>query len=337
MTNRLDEALTISEDILSGIEMETLSTSSAAWRCLKLARLLNDDENILWLKYECSGYPKLPEGFIDREAFEIGCRHGRESKLNEDKSRTGNFQLASELESRINTLKESLKNITTQGVSLSGDKALIAMQSLTSSIANQTGIITNIIVDNEHTLSVIRGEYYRYALNANLTLKFSQQAEDIFNSYRIQTDANLLRFSPKALQKLDAAYTNLTSKNSESWSQALSSCRRVFQELSDSLFVHLSLDKLEDNYKTKSGKELEISISNYKNRLFAVVDVLSDSKTSRQLLGSEILLLVDWIENIHELLSKGVHEIKNPITFEEARSGVIRTYMLLGSLSNLLD
>ncbi|MHA1974133.1 MAG: AbiTii domain-containing protein [Candidatus Hodarchaeales archaeon] len=336
MTKRLKDSLSLSEEILSGLETETLSMSSAALRCLRLARLMNDDENIQWLQYECSGYPVTPDGHIDNLAFNIGCKHGRETEKNDQNHRMGNFHLANDIEASINSLMESQRNLTTQGVSVSGEFGLAAMNNLTTSLAMRSSSITKIIAESEHLLSILRGQYYNYALNVNLGLKFSQHAEDIFNSYRMQTDASLLRFTPDVLRKLNAAYSNLSSDNPESWSQSLSSCRRVFQKLSNSLYTYLTLGKNAKNYVTKSGKELDISKENYKNKMFAVVDFLSKSKTSRLLIGSEILLLIDWIEYMHDLLCKGVHEIDNPITYEEARSGVIRTYMLLGSLANLL-
>lgn len=334
MSDKLDEALSLSEEVLNGLETEVLSISSASLRCLRIARLMNDLDSINWLQFECSGYPMINGGIVT-EAFEVGCKHGREWQAN-DNNRTGFFQLAKEIESSIASIIASQNTLTTQGVSVAGEYASIAMSNLTLAVSNSTAFLTHTIIDFEHKLAILRGQYYSYALKINLEIKFSQHAEDIFKSYRMQIDSSLLGYAPDALGKLDAAYNNLLSGNPESWSQALSSCRRVFQELSDALFSQ-SIGIITDvAYKTKSGKELDISGMKYQNRLFAVVDNLSESETSRQLIGSEILLLIDWIENIHNLLNKGVHEIKNPLKYEEAISGIVRTYILLGSIANLI-
>jgi hypothetical protein len=42
MSDKFDEALSISEEVLKCLEIESLSTSSACLRCLRIARLIND-------------------------------------------------------------------------------------------------------------------------------------------------------------------------------------------------------------------------------------------------------------------------------------------------------
>jgi hypothetical protein len=265
----------------------------------------------------------------------VGCSHGRE--ITGKKERQGFFYLAGELEKEITSNTATLNTLTTQGVSLSGDLILLTMRELTTHISNRTGILLTNIRDAEHNLTILKGQYYKYALKVNLELKFSQQAEDVFSSFRFSADKNLINYAPESLRRLAAAYENLHSDNSESWSQALTSCRRVFQELSDSLFNSFITNVENGNYQTSSGKVFSVSGENYKNRLYAVVDFLSKSKTSRNLIGSEIMYLIDWIDCFHDLLSKGVHEIEEPIEYEEARFGILHTYMLLGNIANLLS
>ena len=44
-------------EVIEGIEDESISVSSSLLKCLKIARLLDDEEGMAWLQYEYSGYP----------------------------------------------------------------------------------------------------------------------------------------------------------------------------------------------------------------------------------------------------------------------------------------
>lgn len=286
MNDRLYEALSLSEDVLKGLETETLTVSSACLRCLRIARLMNDVQSIQWLEYETTGYPRTKDGYISNEAFEIGCNHGRETFTKDSKNRQGFFQLAVELENTISSTSAALNTLTTNGVSLSGELVALAMRELTSIVSARSNALLTSISSSAHNISILKGQYYNYALLVNLELKFSEQAEDVFKTYRLSTDTNLLRHAPESLRRLSAAFDNLRSDNPESWAQSLSSCRRVFQEVSDSLFAIYVKETEDGKYQTKSGKELNVSGANYKNRLYAVIDLISRSGTNRKLLAT---------------------------------------------------
>ena len=74
---KIKHALITCEHVLEGIESETLSVSSALLQCLKIARLLNDVESLIWLQYEHGGYPRNEEGRILRDSWEIAYKNGR--------------------------------------------------------------------------------------------------------------------------------------------------------------------------------------------------------------------------------------------------------------------
>ena len=66
------------EKVLNGIEDDTITTTSAPLQCLKIARLLNNADAIIWLQYEYGGYPKEADGVhIPSAAFDIGYKNGR--------------------------------------------------------------------------------------------------------------------------------------------------------------------------------------------------------------------------------------------------------------------
>lgn len=167
----------------------------------------------------------------------------------------------------------------------------------------------------------------------NLELKFSKQAEEVFRSYRLSVDKQLVALAPVSLKRLDAAYERLSSTNPESWNQAVTSCRRVFKEISNSLYD----GPLDKPYTTKSGKPLDVSGDNYLNRLYAIVDKIAASRSARHLVGSNVMYAVDFIENLHNAQCRGVHELEDQLTYVEARACILHTYMLLGDISMLVD
>lgn len=333
MAERLVEALQLSEEILIGIEMETLSTSSAALRCLRLARLTKDSDSVKWLENETNGCFRKADGSLDPETFILGYKHGRGipgTKI-EDLSLFG--ELADELEAAIQSKQAAIGTLTTQGVSVSGEWAAVSLNNLSQDVQAQTNNLLNTIQVCRRHLAILRGEYYKYAASVNLELKFSQRAENIFLSYRLSVDRNLIFLAPESLKKLDAAYERLSSKNPESWSQALTSCRRVFQDLSEALFDHKFKGFKEHQFVTKSGKLLDISGDHYLNKLFAVLDSLDTKRTYKSLVGSHLQYVIEFINSLHNELCKGVH---SEVTFEEARSSILHTYICLGDISLLL-
>ena len=86
MNTKIEEALKVSEDILNSFEDYTQKVSSVLLKCLKLARLMEDEEAIEWLSCELHGYKSSKDG-IPSDLFELGASHGRENnKTDEEKN-----------------------------------------------------------------------------------------------------------------------------------------------------------------------------------------------------------------------------------------------------------
>jgi hypothetical protein len=327
---RQELALQLSEEILTGIETETLTTSSAALRCLRLARLISDDNAIEWLQYEIKGYPSA-SGDIEAKAYQIACAHGREFN-NKDNQKRVFVEVADELEAKVQAAQSAMSILTSQGVSISSEFAIAAVQSLTRAVSQKSNIWYSTITESQRNLAILRGQYYTYALSVNLELKFSKEAEEVFRSYRLSVDKQLVALAPESLKRLEAAYERLSSTNPESWSQAITSCRRVLTEISNSLYKG-SLDK---PYKTKSGICLDVSGDHYLNRLYATIDKVAVSPSARRLVGSNIKYVIDFIDNLHNALCRGVHDLDDKLTHDEARAAILHTYILLGDISTLV-
>lgn len=330
--NKRETALTTCENVLSGIECNTISVSSALLQCLRIARLLGDTDAIEWLQYEYGGYTVTPSGHIENRAWTVANKHGRGYR--EKKEEYIFTELAAELESKIQSEKEAIHSYSTQGASVSGDYVLPAMSNLTSSVSTSISNLLTRISQHEKRLAILKSAYYDYALKKSIELAFSNVANDVFDGYRKRVDEHFDSLSTQTLLKLQAIEDKVNSDNPEMYSQTLTSCRRLFENTAVELFAKYFPDFTGKLYKTKSGKEIDVSGDHYINKLSAVIEKLQDKNPSKTLIGSSILYTLDWIENLNNLQCKGVH---SEITKHEAKACIIHTYICLGDIMQLQD
>lgn len=328
--DKVEKALLACEKVIEGIEDRTISTESALLQCTKIARLLNDEEALIWLQYEYGGYPRNEDGHVERTAWELAYKMGR--GYVSDGKKLIFTELVSELEERILANRSAVGNFTTSGTSVAGDYAAIAVSNLTHAVTTSTTAMLNTIATSQKRLSLLKAKYYEYALKKLIELSFGNVASNIFTEYRECVDNAYSTMSKESLLKLQAIEGKLESDNPEMYSQALLTCRRVFESVAAELFVKYYPDYSEKMYKTKSGKEIDVSGDHYKNKLSAVIELLEDKSVSKTLVGSNIMYLLDWIDNIIDLQCKGVH---SDITRDDARKCIIQTYICLGDILSM--
>ena len=328
---KFEQALETCEKILTGIELGTLSTSSTLMMCLRVARLSTDLDAIEWLQYENSGYPRNENGHILSNAWSIAFHNGRGS-YNQKKQRVIFSDLASELEGRITSQKSAINNYTTNGASVSGDYASVAMHNLTKTVTNSTSALLINIAENERKLSLLKARYYDYASKKHIELSFSSTTSDVFSVYREKVDSYFSKLPSDIISKLRAIDDKINSDNPELYSQALTTCRRLFGDVADELFKINFPNYTEKMYKTKSGKEIDVSGEHYKNKLSAVIEKLQDKSANKCLVGSNIIYLIDRLDTLKDLQCKGVH---NEISKDDAMQCIIHTYICLGDILSL--
>mgnify|MGYP001037659646 FL=1 len=118
------------------------------------------------------------------------------------------------------------------------------------------------------------------------------------------------------------------------YSQALTTCRRLFEGTAKELFDKYFPDYKDKKYTTKSGKEIDVSGEHYKNKLSAVIERLEDKSPSKSMVGSNVIYLLDWMDNLTDLQCKGVH---HAVTRQDATRCIIQTYICLGDILSLQD
>ena len=323
MNSKLEEALNLSEEILNQLEDANVKTSVIALKCLRLARLMDDYESVDWLVCEMEGYKSTKDG-IPHDLFELGSKHGRERKSDKG-DRILFTELSGELELLCESSQKTLGSFTTEGVSVAGDYANPAMINLIDGVTRNNAGIINVIKESQKKLSILRGEYYRYALNINIQLKFSEKIESIFDDYRIIVDKYLAENLPTGIRKLSSIYSRLKEKDEESYSQASTSCRKLLREFIDDMFQKLYPDFSDKKITLKSGKEFDITGDHYLNRMYAILDKVSISDMKKD----NVLQTASWIESINDRICNGLH---NDVSLTEIKDTILHLYILLGDM-----
>lgn len=329
--SKRDQALIVTEQVTNGIEDETLSTSSALLKCLKVARLLEDTDALIWLQYEYGGYPRLEDGNVERQAFDIAYSKGR-GLISKEGKKSIFATLASELEVGIQSMRVALTNYSTQGASVSGEYGPAAMNTLTRTVSSATSNLLKNIATDEKRLAILRAKYYEYSLEKNIEMSFGNISEKIFSTYRKEVENAYSELSYQTILKLQAIEDKIDSENPEMYSQALTTCRRLFENTANELFTKHFPNFEGKMYKTRSGKEIDISGDHFRNKMSAVIEYLQEKSANKTLIGSSVLYTIDWIENLSNLQNKGVH---SEITKDDATKCIIHTYICLGDILSL--
>ena len=332
-TKRL-QALEACEKVINGIEDGVIPTSSSLFLCKKVARLVNDIQGQEWLTYEYGGYPQSDNGHIITSAWNIAVQHGRSYINQNDKKRYVFTDLAAELEESIASIRLALNNYTTQGFSVAGELALLATDRMTLRVSQSTNDLLQASRTNEKRLSILKSQYYDYAVRWKIDLQFGKTAKRVFEEYQENVSLHFSNLSTTTLQKLSAIEDLMEDGNPERYSQVLTSCRRLWENTAKQLFNDLFPDYKEKSFKTRSGKEIDISGDHYNNKLSAVIEVLQGKAAKNTLVGSEIIYLIDWMEQINNLQSSGVH---SDVTRDQAMQCIIHTYIALGDILKLRD
>lgn len=321
-------AIELAESILLDIETQSATISVVVLKCARLARLLNDTENRLMFTYEAGGYPSTPDGVLP-EVFELGRKAGRVTHEKTKDGVTEKVHLSSveQSEQTISALQRALEAANDPDVSIHSanpNQFVFAPKSNADERTNRTAGIQKhaLIVGKSRSLA------YEYATNCLFELKFSNTASDIFDRTRSTIDEKIIKYVGKGIQKTESISENLRSDDPENWANAVHSCRRLLQEIADTL-----LPPQED--VERSGKTIKMGAGNYINRLIAFIDDRSKSSVFHSVVGSNISFIGDRLDSIFVATQKGSHSsISSRI---EAERYVIYTFLIVGDILSLFE
>ena len=329
--DKKEPILSACEKVLNGIEDSSLSGTSALLICKKIARLTEDDDAMMWLDFEAGGYKRTPDGKrIDGVAFDIGFRHGR--GLLTDNQKRIFVELISELENTIEANLASIKCFTTDGVSVSGDSGYVAMNRFVSGVQGSISSLNENIKECSRKRSILLNEYYNYAHSKQVEMLFGDYTKSIFERYQNQVNNYFNTLNKDLILKMAAIQKAMNEDNPESFSQALTTCRKLFVEIAKDLFAKVLPNHIDVMFKTNSGKEIDVSGDHTINQLSAVIETLENKASKNTIVGSNVIYVVDWLDALNNSQSKGVH---HTISREEADRCIIQTYISLANIISL--
>lgn len=155
-------------------------------------------------------------------------------------------------------------------------------------------------------------------------VKFAGTISNCFDLLKNEVDDRLLDLNPEIAEKLMLSFKSVSSNNKEEWSQALTTCRRLLEDLADELYPA-------SNNKT-NGRTLKKE--QYVNRLWAFMDTTIESNSNKKLAKTHVDFLGSWLENVNKLANKGVHAELGQL---EATKAVFHTYLVVADILDYLQ
>jgi hypothetical protein len=294
----------LARELLDDIELSRIDADKLILKASRLARFAGSDEVRTWLKYEMGGYENTP----------IGIKYmSLTGRWTDAEKQEGYWGPLSQQETLIQAYKSQLAAMRTPDAG--GDYANLAisnvtnaMNTITSSISRVGGIKSRVLA---HLHTFVSEVYYEK--------EFETLAESIFDAYKETIDVLIATHCGDVLEKIPSVMSRLAESDSESISQALTTCRRIVDFFADSIFPP-SEETMEIG-----GNVLKLGPSNYQNRINAYISLRTQSSSRRQRLRQNL-------SNLYERVSTGVH---SDVSAEEARSLFLNTYLLLGEILSL--
>jgi len=324
----LEEALTLSADILQDVELGQVPLISIALKASRLARLLNDLDFHKIMQYEASGYPASADNISDPEAWNLAVRAGRRyESIDSQTKEKGEFvytESISALEKDIEIAEASLA----AAIDPSGTRSNTWASQ--SNVFERMGIRSSVRTSSER-LASRRAFVYEYATSRYYELRFSGIAGDVFARIRERVDAQIGLHVQDATKRFAAVYDNLQSENPEDWSNAVHGCRRILQDLADTVFPPTDQTRM----KVIDGRSQTIYLGkeHFINRILAFVEDSSSSHRFQDIVGSHLAFLGDRLDSVFRAAQKGSHA--TIVMKEEADRYVVYTYLLVGDILSL--
>jgi len=329
---------------LNEVESNQVPLSSIIRKCIWVARLRNDYENLWWLELEMIPFTHQEEWHrVRREVAphfsQAQCKvlHERFVKVYAEERATRSLDGESlvnkgevcglsveELEDRVICLqRESEAAVPPPGLHPTDlyfvDQDKSKYRAL---MAAQASDIRDII-------SRIRHRVHSFLSQLEKQLVYGQLNTDIFEQNRRYVALRLRDIAPEALEKFVTVYRRLGEGNLEARAQALTSCRRILKALADVVYP-----PRQEKVEGAAGKMRDLSEEKYVARLWQFVSERIGGHSAGQLLQATLSDLGNRIDRVYELSCKGVHA---EVSEFELNQCVIQTYLLVGDILRLTE
>ena len=330
---RIKECTELSSEILKNFELSELPVSNIILKCLRLCRLLGDEDGILLFSYESSGYPKGQDGLLNSETWRIAGIAGRRYTKTEKKNGVSstreyaNTTLLARIEELIEAQKIRLSASSDPDVSVSSANPNQTVFTPTGNMRERTVVVSS-IAENQDWLQRIRGHLYAYTLQIYNRLAYGNIIEDTFTMARLAVNDRLTSLCPKSIGKFVSVYENMDSENPEDWANAVHSCRRILLDLADALYPP------QKDPIIIGKKEILVGHDQYINRLVQFISSKKGSQTYFNVVGSDLRSIGERLDAINDAVCKGTHV---NVSKDEASRYIIHTYLLVSDIISLMD
>lgn len=326
----LAEALRLSEEILTDIELSRIPLSNIALKAGRLARLVNEFDYHRIMDYEVSGFP-TKGGMMTQDDWRLAGLANRyyterDEKTKEDKTYAF-LESIGQLEQEIEAARLGVEAARDPDVSISSANPHQFVHAPPGNLYERRALRNSAAVASNR-LASRRAFLHQYVSSRYYELRFSNAASDVFSRVREQVDVAVATIIPDAVKRFSSAHENLRSENPEDWSNAVHSCRRVLQDLADAVFPPTT----EERVVREGDKQVTVKLGpdQYKNRIIAFVVANSASNRYTEIVGSHLKYLGERLDAVFDAAQKGSHS--TIVRREEADRYVVFTYMLVGDI-----
>jgi hypothetical protein len=322
--SRVEMAREAAYALVDALELQNKPILECLMIAQRLARLERDEDAQRWLELETRGYPaELAPGHLGW-CGKYALRFAAGNKV------TSRNSLPT-MEVNVLVTKDQFDSLRSNHVATGEPIDNFTVASATKEVlAARVRLMQQ--ARDAHTLAVtqftrMKASLHSYAVDSLIALELGDEAEDIFEAARTDVDAFIREHCPSAAQQLIAASERLRDDTAEGLSHALTSCRRLINNVADAVFPPQS-----EPYTDGRGKARKAGPDEYKNRLLAFIETRVTSGSTRSILQAQVNELAARVDSVNDKACKGVHDTVTP---EEARLVVIHTYLLVAEVARL--
>jgi hypothetical protein len=312
--SRRAEALELAEQLLTEIEYSKLPAPDIAKKASRLARLLDDEDAMAWLRFEVGGYTPATRGTMTDEEV-AAAQRSRRRAADVDGEPSYTVTSLGWLQAQVEASNLALVGMA--GGAGSGEWAMAVENARQS----RTTELRQTVADNRATIDAVVGAIYEYVSERYQELRFGATVETAFDRLREEVDRDIADIAPTALSRLSGAFENASSNNPEHWANAASTCRRLLQEVADAL--------------RPAGPDVEdrkMGEAHYVNRLVDWITAQPVGDTLREVIVSDLEFLGHRLDAVVDAGHKGAHA---DVSQYDASRYLVATYLTLGDILRL--
>lgn len=304
MESKNEHILSLATEIMDDIELSRNEAQAILLKATRLARYVDNEEVRSFLKFEMQGYPNTEIGrrFMDK----TGRWTNKEDGL-------GYWFPLSQVEAKIEVENTKLAQLRIPDTS--ADSARIIIGDIRRSINEIAVRIAKLGGVKSRVISLV----HEFVTNVYYERTFDNLAEGIFESYKKDIDLLIAENSGDIIEQIPSVVARLTENDSESISQALTTCRRIIDSFANHIFPPTN-ETIEIG-----GNELQLKEPNVLNRINAYVHNNCESKNRKKKIKQNLT-------NLYSRVSSGVH---SDIDYKEAKNLFLNVYLLLGEILTL--